>query len=48
MHGSNQKGLSLQFGSHSSTQMLVIYEKLKVNLDKILDTCLVDKPGFSY
>jgi len=29
MDGSNNKRLSLQFGSHSSTQKLVIYEKLK-------------------
>ena len=41
MHGSNNKGLSLQFGSHSSTQMLVIYEKLKEQITKGLD-CLQD------
>lgn len=37
MHGSNNKGLSLQFGSHSSTQMLVIYEKLKEQITKGID-----------
>jgi DNA relaxase NicK len=37
MHGSNKKGISIQFGSHSSTQMLVIYEKLKEQITKGLD-----------
>ncbi len=33
-HGSKTKGLSIQFGTHSSTQMFVIYEKLKEQLTK--------------
>lgn len=41
MHGSNNKGLSLQFGSHSSTQMLVIYEKLKEQRTKGIE-CIQD------
>ena len=32
--GSEKKGWSLQFGSHKSTQMLVIYDKLKEQLSK--------------
>ena len=32
--GSETKGWSLQFGSHKSTQMLVIYDKLKEQLSK--------------
>ncbi len=34
IHGNDKKGISLQFGSHKSSQMLVIYEKLKEQLTK--------------
>lgn len=37
LHGSNEKGWSLQFGSHQSSQMLVIYDKLKEQLTKGID-----------
>lgn len=37
LHGSNEKGWSLQFGSHQSSQMLVIYDKLKEQLSKNID-----------
>lgn len=34
LHGNDKNGWSLQFGSHKSTQMLVIYDKLKEQLSK--------------
>lgn len=34
LHGCEEEGWSLQFGSHNSSQMLVIYEKLKEQLSK--------------
>ncbi len=37
IHGNDKKGFSLQFGSHKSSQMLVIYEKLKEQISKGFD-----------
>ncbi len=37
VHGSAKKGLSIQLGNHSSTQMLVIYEKNKEQISKRKD-----------
>ena len=37
LHGSNEKGWSLQLGSHQSSQMLVIYDKLKEQQTKGID-----------
>ena len=37
IHGSDKKGFSIQFGSRTSTQMLVIYEKLKEQITKGID-----------
>lgn len=34
IHGCNEEGYSIEFGSRLSTQMLVIYEKLKEQLSK--------------
>ena len=34
LHGCIEEGYSIEFGSHSSTQMLVIYEKLKEQKNK--------------
>jgi len=37
LHGCAEEGYSIEFGSHSSTQMLVIYEKLKEQKKKKKD-----------
>lgn len=34
LHGNEKNGWSIQFGSHKSTQMLVIYDKLKEQITK--------------
>lgn len=34
LHGNEKTGWSIQFGSHKSTQMLVIYDKLKEQISK--------------
>ena len=39
IHGNSESGYSLQFGTHSSTQQLVIYEKHKEQVNKGID-CL--------
>lgn len=37
LHGCQEEGYSIEFGSHSSTQMLVIYEKLKEQKNKKIE-----------